>query len=91
MSQIPPDESGSVPGKIFQLTQDLGKPAAQDPETRLRILTIQGVLETNYDAAQARTIWERVKNLALKRGHLELASRAEGEQGTFTMASSRPP
>jgi hypothetical protein len=39
------------------------------------------MLETNYDAAQAQTTWEQVKNLALKRGHLELGSRAEGEQG----------
>ena len=28
VSQVPPDESGSVPGKIFQLTQDLGKPCS---------------------------------------------------------------
>jgi tetratricopeptide (TPR) repeat protein len=39
------------------------------------------MLETNYDAAQARATWGEVRNLALKRGHLELASRAEGEQG----------
>ncbi|WP_211256431.1 hypothetical protein, partial [Edaphobacter aggregans] len=66
VSQVPPDESGSVPAKIFQLTQDLGRPAAQEAETRLRILTIRGMLETNYDAAQARSTWEEVKALALK-------------------------
>jgi CHAT domain-containing protein/tetratricopeptide (TPR) repeat protein len=81
VSQVPPDESGSVPGKIFQLTQDLGKPAAQEAETRLRILTIRGMLETNYDAGQARSTWEEVKGLALKQHHFELATRAEGEQG----------
>jgi CHAT domain-containing protein len=81
VSQVPPDESGSVPGKIFQLTQDLGSPAAQEAETRLRILTIRGMLETNYDAGQARSTWEEVKALALKQRHFELASRAEGEQG----------
>jgi hypothetical protein len=39
------------------------------------------MLETNYDASQARSTWEEVRKLALKRGHLELASRAEGEEG----------
>ncbi len=81
VSQIPPDESGSIPAKILGLTRDLEKPEAQDPETRLRILTIRGMLETNYDASQARSTWEEVKKLAWKRGHFELASRAEGEQG----------
>jgi tetratricopeptide (TPR) repeat protein len=81
VSQIPPDESGSVPAKILQLTRDLAQPAAQNAETRLRILTIRGMLETNYDAAQARATWEDVKTLALKQGHLEQATRAEGEQG----------
>ena len=28
VSQIPPDESGSVPAKILQLTRDLAQPAA---------------------------------------------------------------
>nr|AOS95250.1 CHAT domain-containing protein [uncultured bacterium] len=81
VSQIPPDESGSIPAKVLGLTQDLEKPEAREPETRLRILTIRGMLETNYDAAQARSTWEEVKKLALQRGHFELASRAEGEQG----------
>lgn len=81
VSQIPPDESGSIPAKILGLTQDLEKGEAQDPETRLRILTIRGMLETNYDAAQARSTWEEIKQLAWKHGHFELASRAEGEQG----------
>lgn len=81
VSQIPPDESGSIRGKIVQLTEDLRTPEAEDAETRLRILTIRGMLETNYDAAQARSTWEEVKALALKQGHLALATRAEGEQG----------
>ena len=81
VSQIPPDESGSVPAKILKLTRDLALPAAQNAETRLRILTIRGMLETNYDAAQARATWEDVRTLALKQGHLEQATRAEGEQG----------
>jgi hypothetical protein len=39
------------------------------------------MLENNYDAAQARSTWKEVKRLSLQRGHLERASRAEGEQG----------
>src|ERR1700710_2499345 len=48
VSQIPPDESGSIPEKILSLTKDLQRPEAQDTETRLRILMIRGMLETNY-------------------------------------------
>lgn len=81
VSQMPPDESGSIRDKIVQLTEDLRRPEAEDAETQLRILTIRGMLETNYDAAQARSTWEQVKTLALKQGHLALATRAEGEQG----------
>jgi hypothetical protein len=44
VSQVPPDESGSVPGKIFHLTQDLGRPAAQEAETRLNEHQAQDVL-----------------------------------------------
>ena len=58
VSQIPPDESGSIRDKIVQLTEDLRRPEAEDTETKLRILTIRGMLETNYDAAQARSTWE---------------------------------
>jgi hypothetical protein len=82
VSQVPPDESGSLPSKILQLTQDLGRPEAQEAETRLRILTIRGMLEVNYDAAQARATWQEVGSLAQQLHHYELATRAEGEQGT---------
>lgn len=71
----------AAPAKILGLTQDLEKPQSQDPERKICILTIRGTLETNYDAAQARSTWKEVKRLALQRGFLELASRAEGEQG----------
>ena len=81
VSQIPSDEEGSVENKILKLTRDLAAPEAKDPETQLRILTIKGMLETNYDAAKARLTWEEVKVLALKLHHLELATRADGEQG----------
>ncbi len=81
VSQIPPNESVSIPGTILRLTEDLQRPEAQDEETRLRILTIRGMLQTNYDAAQARATWQQVGALAIKLHHYELATRAEGEQG----------
>jgi hypothetical protein len=63
------------------LTEDLKEPGAEDSETKLRILTIRGMLEINYDANQARITWACVETLALRLGHVQLASRAEGEQG----------
>src|SRR6202789_3030689 len=81
VSQIPPNESVSIPATLWALTQDLARPEAADPETRLRILTIRGMLETNYDAARARSTWQQVSELARRSGHLQLALRATGEQG----------
>lgn len=81
VSQEPPNESESVRTKILRLRQDLQEEPARDPETRLRVLTVIGMFETNYDASQASTTWGEVRSLALSRGHFELASRAEGEQG----------
>lgn len=46
------------------MTRDLARPEAQNPETRLRILTIRGMIEVNYDAAMARTTWSQVAVLA---------------------------
>jgi len=71
VSQVPPNESISVPSTILRLTEDLQKPEAQDEETRLRILTIRGMLQTNYDAAQARATWQQVGQLAVKRHHCQ--------------------
>ena len=81
VSQVPPNESVSVPGTIVHLTDDLQKPEANDDETRLRILTIRGMLQTNYDAAQARATWQEVGRRAMQLHHYALATRAEGEQG----------
>ena len=81
VSQIPPNESVSIPTTLWALTQDLGRPEAADPETRLRILTIRGMLETNYDASEARSTWRDVASLAMNLHHYELATRATGEQG----------
>ena len=81
VSQIPPDESVSIRETIIRLDSDLAKPEAIEPETRLRILTIRGMRETNYDAAAARSTWQEVETLALKLHHVAEATRAQGEQG----------
>ncbi len=82
VSQVPAlMEISSLPDQIWKLTQDLALPEARDEETRLRILTVRGLFETNYDAASGRSTWQTVEALARRRGHLLLASRAIGEQG----------
>lgn len=81
VSEIPADETVGASTYILRLIDDLRKPEAQEPETRLRILTILGLVETNYNAALALPTWESVQQLALRQGHLMLASRAQGEQG----------
>jgi CHAT domain-containing protein len=75
------ESSITIPQQIAELRQDLTLPAAHDRETRLRILTILGMLEVNYDSAMARKTWTEVETLALKQHHYLLASRAVGEQG----------
>ncbi len=75
------ESSTTIPSQIALLRQDLKLPEAQDPETRLRVLTILGMLEANYDAAMARRTWSDVESLAIQRHHYLLASRAVGEQG----------
>ncbi len=82
VSQIPPSSgSSNISELIWRLTQCLTLPEASDEETRLRILTIRGIVETNYDAAIARSTWAMVEDLANRRHHYLLASRASGEEG----------
>lgn len=81
VSQIPPNQSVDIPATIWSLTADLAQPGAADPETRLRVLTVRGMLETNQDAAQAYKTWQEVERLARKLHHYELATRAIGEEG----------
>ena len=81
VSEIPADESSSISANILRLTEALTTPAGKDPATRLRILTIQGMLEINYDAREALTTWREVEHLAFKQGEVRLATRAGGEQG----------
>jgi len=82
VSQVPAGaESASLADTIYALTQVLKKPAAADPETRLRILEVRGMIENNYDASLARQTWSQVAVLARNHGHFLLASRALGEEG----------
>ncbi len=81
VSEVPVDESVSAPAKILELTQMLQRPEAQDPATRLRILTIRGGLEINYDANEALATWKEVQSLALRQGQIKLATRASGNEG----------
>jgi hypothetical protein len=81
VSQVPPDETVSAHTNILRLTEELATPQASDPETKLRILTIRGQIETNYDAGQARATWQSVQLLAFNLHHYQLATRAIGEQG----------
>ena len=83
VSQMPAqsESSTTIPSQIAVLRRDLILPEARDPETRLRILTILGMLEVNYDSGMARETWAEVEALAIRQHHYLLASRAIGEQG----------
>src|SRR5579872_1375568 len=83
VSQVPAESESSttVPHQIASLRQNLQQPQARDAGTRLRILTILGMLETNYDAGMARDTCSKVESLALHQHQYLLASRAVGEQG----------
>ncbi len=78
---IPKAESESLPGLIVELQDDLKTPEAQVPKTRLRILLMEGMIETNYDASMARTTWELVHTAARQQHQYRLMLRAEGEEG----------
>jgi len=78
---IPRAESEPISSLLLELQRDLASPAAREPETRLRILTIEGMIETNYDAGMARQTWIEAEKLAARQGHYQLVMRAMGEQG----------
>jgi CHAT domain-containing protein len=82
VSQIPPrSETLSLPDQIRALTQDLDLPSAQSYDTHLRILSVRGMLEVNYDAAMTRKTYSEIEKLAWQRGRFLVAARAIGEQG----------
>lgn len=74
-------ESHPLPLLIAEVNDMLKKPEADRPEVRLRILTVKGMLELEYDAGIAEKTWAQVEQLARKQGQYRLASRASGEQG----------
>ncbi|HLH09482.1 MAG TPA: hypothetical protein VKW78_19750, partial [Terriglobales bacterium] len=81
-SQIPARmESSPLPDLITQASALLSRPGAADPHTRLRILTVKGMLELEYDAALAKPTWAEVEHLAHSLGEWRLAHRASGEEG----------
>jgi hypothetical protein len=80
VSQMPAHmESRSLQEQIWILTQELSRPEAQDPQTRLRTLVVKGIIENNYDAATARSTWESVEGFAKHEHQFLLAARASGE------------
>jgi CHAT domain-containing protein len=82
VSQMPAHmEARSLPDQLWILTQDLALPEAKEPQTRLRILLVKGMIETNYDGATARTTWQTIQALAQDQHQFLLAARASGEQG----------
>jgi CHAT domain-containing protein len=82
VSQIPAQmESRPLPELIAEAGALLNNPGASDPETRLRILTVKGMLELEYDSALAKGTWHEVEIQAKRLGQWRLASRASGEQG----------
>lgn len=78
---IPRADSEPIPALLLELERDESLPAARSPSTRLRILLIEGMIETNYDASMARKTWEQIESIAWRRGHYLLVARAMGEQG----------
>jgi CHAT domain-containing protein len=78
---IPRAESEPLPPLLLELQRAESLPGAEFPDTRLRILVIKGMIETNYDASMARTTWQQVEKMARDQGHYLLMARAMGEQG----------
>jgi len=78
---IPRAEAEPLPGLLFELRQDQQLQTAQDANTKLRLLVIRGMIETNYDAGMASQTWAQVETLAERRGEIRLMFRAMGEQG----------
>ena len=78
---IPRAESEAIPPLLIELEHDQSLSEAQNSDTKLRILVIKGMIETNYDAAMALKTWSEVETLAEWHGQLRLVARAMGEQG----------
>lgn len=78
---IPRADGESLPDLLYELKKDEALPEAQDQKTHLRILLIEGMIETNYDASMAQTTWTEIEHISATRGHYLLMARAWGEEG----------
>ncbi len=74
-------ESEPVQPLLRELDADQRVPLAKVPQLHLRILVIEGMLATNYDAALAKQLWARVEDEASSHQQYRLRMRAEGEMG----------
>lgn len=66
---------------LHELENDLNLPVAATPRLHLRLLVIEGMLATNYDAALAKRVWIRVEEDAINQQEYRLRVRALGEEG----------
>ncbi len=78
---IPRADGESLPDLLYELKKDEALPEAEDQETHLRVLLIEGMIETNYDASMAQTTWTQIEHTAATHGHYLLMARAWGEEG----------
>jgi CHAT domain-containing protein len=74
-------ESEPVQPLLRELEDDLKLPIATSPRLRLRLLVIEGMLATNYDAALAKQVWTKVQEEASSQQEYRLRMRAQGEIG----------
>src|SRR5580765_5477159 len=74
-------ESESVQPLLSEIQPDLQRPDAASPELRLRLLVIEGMLATNFDAALARKVWKEVETQTKYEHEYRLMMRAPGEGG----------
>lgn len=74
-------ESEPVQPLLLHIQQDLKLPIASSPELHLRLLVIEGMLATNFDASLARSTWDSVENEARNEHKYRLMMRALGEKG----------
>jgi len=78
---IPRADAESLPDLLYELKKDEALPEAGDQDTHLRILVIEGMIETNYDASMAQTTWKQIEHISAVHGHYLLMARAWGEEG----------
>ena len=74
-------ESEPVQPLLHELEADQHLSSATVPRLHLRILVIEGMLATNYDAALSKQVWTRIEEEASSQQQYRLRMRAEGEKG----------